>query len=302
MAASGAAGDGPIGDEPIRDVGAPVDARGIRSGKRLNVILDIDETFVQYVNNADWAVVPEAEKAKYQTFVVPGGSRSGLYILRPGLREFFTNLIKICRTINLWTFSDSGYAKTTKKMLESLVPGLKIQYAWSDETQGEAEDEGYGNSKDLKYIWGELGLFAPCDTVLVDDMLSNVNNASNRENAIRIHPFDPLGAKYLGVPGQIRAIKMEGTRLMVGHERREGPKEKAVVDPATKTPVITWGDYIDLSKDDELGRVYAILEGINVSVPGGNIERPRARQMKAGGRKTRRKGRKTRARKTKTRR
>ena len=157
----------------------------------MNVILDIDETFVQYVGHDDWAGMPAAEQSKYETGA-PG--RGGLFILRPGFREFFTFLKDNAKTINLWTWSDIDYAKVVKGLIESTVPGTKISNVWVDDDV-EASIELHGHNKDLNYIWYTKNKFQPCDTILVDDLPANTQNPSNIKNGIQIAPFHPLGEK-----------------------------------------------------------------------------------------------------------
>ena len=157
----------------------------------MNVILDIDETFVQYVGTEDWASLPSSEQAKYET---GGTGSSGLFILRPHFKEFFEFLQQNCKTINLWTWSDIEYAKGVKSLIESKVPGLKISNVWVDDDV-DASIELHGHNKDLNYIWYTKKVFQPCDTILVDDLPKNTQNPSNIKNGIQLTPFHPLGEK-----------------------------------------------------------------------------------------------------------
>ena len=166
----------------------------------MNVILDIDETFVQYVGHEDWATLPPAEQAKYET---GGSGPNGLFILRPKFTEFFQFLTKNCKSISLWTWSDADYAMIVKKMIEQKVPGTKIANVWS-EKDVDASIEMSGKNKDLNYIWYDVGKFQPCDTILVDDLPKNTQNTSNVKNGIQIAPFHPLGEKLRQGPKKIR--------------------------------------------------------------------------------------------------
>ncbi len=182
----------------------------------MNVILDIDETFVQFVGTDDWAALDDAEKAKYET---GGLGKTGLFILRPHFKEFFEFLQEKCKTINLWTWSDVDYANAVKKLIETKVPGVKISNVWYDDDV-DASIEMNGHNKDLNYIWYEKKKFQPCDTILVDDLPANTQNPSNKKNGIQLAPFHPLGEK---------------------------------LEKGQKTPTkIRTGHYTDLSKDDVL--------------------------------------------------
>lgn len=187
----------------------------------MNVILDIDETFVQYVGKDDWAGVPAAEQAKYET---RGESSSGLFILRPKFREFFEFLRDNCKTINLWTWSDKEYAEGVKQMIESEVPGASVSNVWHDDDV-EASIDLNGHNKDLNYIWYTKKKFQPCDTILVDDLHENTQNPSNIKNGIKIPAFHPLGEQKKQSPTKMRT-----------------------------------GVYTDMSKDDTLLKVADIIE------------------------------------------
>lgn len=194
--------------------------------KKLNVILDIDETFVQFVGAQDWVALKKEEQDKYQTFKT---SRGDVFILRPGFDEFFERLFAICKTVNLWTWSDREYAEGLARMIASRNPVWKVANIWADEDV-DASIELHGHNKDLNYIWYRVKApgFQPCNTILVDDLPGNTNNSSNRKNGIQIKPFDVLGEK-LGkkdrAPGKIRS-----------------------------------GHYTDLSKDDTLLKVADVIE------------------------------------------
>lgn len=166
----------------------------------MNVILDIDETFVQYVGPSDWEDLDEKERAKYE---VGGESQSGLFILRPHFKEFFRFLQEKCKTINLWTWSDSEYAAGVKRLIETKVPGVRITNVWYDDDV-DASIELSGHNKDLNYIWYTKKKFQPCDTILVDDLPANTQNPSNIKNGIQLLPFHPLGEKKKKNAGKIR--------------------------------------------------------------------------------------------------
>jgi hypothetical protein len=189
-----------------------------------------------------------------------------LFIIRPKFVEFFTYLRDNCKTVNLWTWSDAEYASGVKKLIESKIPGLKITNVWVDEDVDRSIDL-YGHNKDLNYIWydksgGEKkwnngSVFKPCDTILVDDLRSNTQHASNKQNGIMLAAFHPLGEK---------------------------------LDKKKKTPTkIRTGDYTDLSKDTELLRVMDMLKKVDSNPSFCEIDGELPHPFpKSGGRKTRR--------------
>lgn len=192
----------------------------------MNVILDIDETFVQYVGSEDWNTLSEDEKKKYR---IDGEGSQGLFILRPHFDEFFAYLFKNAKTVNLWTWSDEDYAMGVARLIKSQNPAWKITNVWYDSDVEESINM-YGHNKDLNYIWYTKKTFNPCDTILIDDLPDNTQNPSNKKNGIQILPFHPLG-------------------------------EKLDKENRTRTKIRT-GVYEDMSRDNVLLRVIEILEDV----------------------------------------
>lgn len=224
--------------------------------KKLNVILDIDETFVQYGGIDDWKLLTPEQQAKYEHISV--GSK-GVFIMRPHTHEFFDFLRDNCATINLWTWSDYEYAKGLANSLNTLG-GWNIANIWAD-SDVDASIELHGKNKDLNYIWYTKKKFKPCDTILVDDLKANAINASNVKNAINLKAFEPLGHRL-----PKRDARNSPTRI------REGPS----------------GDF---STDDTLLKVMETIRGV-VNNPDfckeGDMPFPFPNAKVGGKRKTRR--------------
>ena len=170
--------------------------------KRLNVILDIDETFVHYIKKVNWPAVPEDYRSKYEMF-------DDKFVLRPHMDTFMNFLFDNCATVNLWTWSDMEYAEGVAKYLAKRNPRWKIANIWADEDAATAGDL-HGSDKDLNYIWYEKKMFKPCDTILIDDLPKNTINDSNYKNSINIPPFIPEKnpAKFLQDDVLLKVIKM----------------------------------------------------------------------------------------------
>lgn len=198
--------------------------------KRLNIILDIDNTIVEYVHRNGvnalrplWDALPAAEKAKY---TLEGG-----WVLRPGFVEFFNNLHTHFKSVSLYTLSERDYASDMKDVIEARTDCV-IKNAWGSEDNdvgvehvNDDEGEATGDSKDLKYVWDVLDTsFKRCDTVLIDDLRSNSGNGSNYKNGIQISPFSLWNST-----------------------------KRSVVPSA----------YIDLSGDNALDKVFGALKKIN---------------------------------------
>lgn len=170
--------------------------------KKLNVILDIDETFVHFIKKVNWPGVPEEYRTKYEMF----GDK---FVIRPHLDEFMNFLFDNCATVNLWTWSDMEYAEGVAKYLAKRNPRWQIANIWADDDAA-ASSKLHGKDKDLNYIWYEKKLFNPCDTILIDDLPKNTINSSNYRNGINIPAFVPEKdpAKFLEDDVLLKVIKM----------------------------------------------------------------------------------------------
>jgi len=160
-----------------------------------NVVLDIDETLVYFIDKkyraTSWDTLPESEQAKYTIHETKNG---GLFVLRPHLKEFMTYIFKHC-TVGLWTLSDKEYAKGVRDLfLLKDHPERKVSMVLSDE-EAEVVDNDYGHSKDLNYIYDVLELdgCSRCNTFLIDDNPPNSVNKANRQSSITVEPFALFG-------------------------------------------------------------------------------------------------------------
>lgn len=191
----------------------------------MNVILDIDETIVQFGHRDDIAMIPSEHREKY---VLANEAEDGrAFILRPKFVEFFNELASVAKTINLWTLSDKDYANDVKGIIESLTRA-KITNVWADTDNDEA-NEHYSGNKPLPYIWNNKYGMGPKDTILIDDLPQNTQNKWNLFNGFQIKAFAPLGEK----------VKTGKTKERI----REGP-------------------YVNMSRDDVLLQVLEALKKI----------------------------------------
>lgn len=160
---------------------------------KLNVILDIDETFLCFVGKEkledlrwSYSTNKENERTGYEMKV----GKHGAFVMRPHFRKFFEWLFENCN-VALWTWSDIDYANDVADLVTN---GNRNKFAFIfADTQAEASSDEHGNSKDLNYVWyqKEKYCFAECNTVLIDDLPGNSVNSSNKHNSITIAPFYP---------------------------------------------------------------------------------------------------------------
>jgi hypothetical protein len=161
--------------------------RGGGGDKKLNVILDLDETVLYFLKAAKWAEVPEEEKPKYSIH-----GKKDVFVLRPHLREFMNELFANYN-VSIWTWSDAEYAHDVANILSENEPE-KFAYIWSAD-DADASYTMFGRAKDLNYIWYTVKAkgFQPCNTILVDDLDDNVRNRSNVRNSIHVKAFALFG-------------------------------------------------------------------------------------------------------------
>lgn len=188
---------------------------------KLNVILDIDETLVQYLGPKNKITVDEDELSKYDSHTTKSGK---MFLLRPRVQEFLDTLFEKYN-VSLWTFSGKEYAlgvanflvygkdsngvpKYPKRKLKFILSSIddnnnaEISHTGENWAYGNAASEHHGNAKDLNHLWyarDKDGKYIPnpaypnlreCNTVLIDDNPKNVMNPSNHKNAIKIQKFE----------------------------------------------------------------------------------------------------------------
>jgi len=195
--------------------------RVIVGDRKLNVVLDIDNTLVEFIlkNDGKWDGLPEAERSKYKF-------KDG-FVLRPHFHTFFKTLKGLVKSVNLWTWSDVEYGNTVAKMITAET-GCPIQNVWGD-VDAEASGEKTGNGKDLNYLWYTKKIFQPCDTIIVDDLPSNSANPSNYQNGILVKPFALWGRVKKNQPyGPYQDLSEDDTLLKVLEELKKIENDKNV--------------------------------------------------------------------------
>lgn len=170
--------------------------------KRLNIILDIDETLIYFINakvrGHSWDSIASEEQAKY-AYISPGAH---IMIFRPHLKQFLSFLFKNFR-VSLWTMSERDYAHNIANVLLKLLkahPDRKFAHIFSADDDADHDESAHslhGNNKDLNWLWykyaNDYSGYAECNTVLIDDLPANACNTSNRNNAIKVEPFALFG-------------------------------------------------------------------------------------------------------------
>ena len=118
---------------------------------KLNVIFDIDETFVHYMTMERWSLVPAQDKPKYMTVMRPGDP--GGYVIRPFMRDLFEYCRDTDCNICLWTWSDHKYAMDVADILYSLIGIRPYMILSQKHAERSLSISPQGYHKDLNMIW-----------------------------------------------------------------------------------------------------------------------------------------------------
>lgn len=159
---------------------------------KLQLVLDLDETLINFVERPVWQGLAEAEQNKYT--VVEDSIGSGVFVIRPYVQELldfaFTNCI-----VSIWTWASKDYAEEVANILSRGNP-KKFANIWSEKDSNDAFTI-YNRGKDLKHLWFHLsdGTMLPCNTILVDDLSTNTRHVSNKNNAIQVPAFELFSEK-----------------------------------------------------------------------------------------------------------
>lgn len=169
----------------------------MRRKEFLNIILDIDETLIYFIQKKyrahSWDILSADEKSKYDYTEDRHGN---ILVRRPYLKEFFAYLFEHC-SVSLWTLSDQEYADGIASMILKQYFSDK-HYAFTsiycDKTDEESA-EYFGGRKNLKYFYEDVKKphVWPGNTILIDDLPANSVNSQNQRNSITVKPFALFG-------------------------------------------------------------------------------------------------------------
>lgn len=155
---------------------------------KLNLILDIDETLINFVSLSLWDTISNADKAKYKYIV----GNDGVIVARPYVKELLDYAFSTC-DVSIWTWACEKHAHDVLHFIAKNRLS-KIRNIWSANDANTAY-RVYGKGKDLRHLWFSLNIngFMPCNTVLVDDLDDNVSHEANRRNSIQVPAFKLFG-------------------------------------------------------------------------------------------------------------
>jgi len=170
---------------------------------KLCVLLDIDETMLQYV---DYPVGRDYEYFNHITMPVRNPPNPNpIVVFRPYLDVFFKFASQNNIHLGIWTYGSKYHAENTAKRwipfyIESLEvehdikinPPIKFDFVYCDEDYKKWKDyREDGHHKDLRMIYENHPHWTPENTIIIDNSIFNINHIHNASNGILIQPFQP---------------------------------------------------------------------------------------------------------------
>jgi len=156
------------------------------NNKKLNVILDLDSTLINAVENRDKIKVPSDSGLLYKDWI----PFFRIYE-RPYLQEFLDYLFDNFN-VSVFTAADKDYALfIVDKFVLNKNPKRKLDFFFF-RYHVELSNKHYSGVKDLRLIWDLFKIygFYPCNTLIIDDL--NLVEKTNPYNTIPIKAFDVL--------------------------------------------------------------------------------------------------------------
>jgi phosphoglycolate phosphatase-like HAD superfamily hydrolase len=145
------------------------------------VILDIDNTLVHSVSR--W-IVKNEWKDKFEWF----DSGSHIVFLRPGVRDFISNLFDKGYNVGLYTAGSKDYAD---EIVKELFKGRELKFVFTSSDFNIYDKEG--QNKPLKYITDKYSDLGEC--IIIDDA-----NKVKRYNGDRCYQIKLFCVCYYDVP------------------------------------------------------------------------------------------------------
>ena len=160
--------------------------------KKLQLVLDLDETLVNNVQRPVWQGLSELEQNKYNA--VSDSVSDSIFVIRPHVKELLDFAFENC-VVSIWTWAGKDYAHEVAALLTEGVP-QKFANIWSEKDSNDAF-EIFNKGKDLHHLWLHLsdGILLPCNTILVDDLETNTKHVSNKNNSIQVPAFELFDEK-----------------------------------------------------------------------------------------------------------
>ena len=185
---------------------------------KLCVIFDIDETLIHFIDEINYHVW-ENTSAKDKKRLTYKEENRQVYIFRPFLREMFSFFMKNRSTISvgLWTFADAKYAAKVGEEIVKFcnLPKDFFLFIYS------IDDISGPYPKDLRHVYSNFPECNKSNTLLVDNLASNINHKINKNNGIVIPAFAPYGFNPTPDPSLNGADEIRNTATSLEHKKAQ---------------------------------------------------------------------------------
>lgn len=166
----------------------------------LCVVFDIDETLIHFISQENydvWKNTTDKNKRGYN--YVEEKSDREVCIFRPLIKDLFTFFMKNREKISvgLWTYGSQSYAKDISNRITKMcgLPNDFFLFIFSVE-----DIANHSIPKDLRYVFKKFTYCNVSNTMLVDDLYTNVMHNINIQNSIILTPFAPYGREDIRRP------------------------------------------------------------------------------------------------------
>lgn len=180
----------------------------------LCVVFDIDETLIHNMGpniiEDYWEKLTEDQKASFDYIVEETKNGKLMQLIRPNIKQLFKYFVDNYPEIRvgLYTYSEQEYAIDIGNKLTKYLGLPKNFFLF---TYGEEQIVDYGEDypKNLRLIYENFPQFNESNTILVDDLPSNIYHIHNIEQSILIQPFNPFGTFVFGTKNKAHTSKRQ---------------------------------------------------------------------------------------------
>jgi hypothetical protein len=163
--------------------------------KKMLVVFDIDFTLLEYICPVNYetirnqAILESFSKDTYEIVEEENGKKSCI-IFRPFLKDVLEMIQNDPFFVPaIWTYGSQGYSQFIGNIVTKKF-GLAKNFFHFIYHNGSIEDPRF--PKSLHQIYRTFPEFNEFNTILIDDLHSNVRHKHNNKNSIHISPFTPF--------------------------------------------------------------------------------------------------------------
>jgi len=209
---------------------------------KLCILLDIDETMLQYVDQPigrdyDWFNNVTIQLRET-------GVANPKVVFRPYLDLFFKYAVKNGIHLGIWTYGSRTHAELTAKQWipffidniekqsgTKISPALTFDFVYCDDDYSKwKEKTGESHDKDLRMIYQNHKHWTPENTLIIDNSIFNVSHIHNAKNGILIQPFQPSARDFHSYEDAKSDAVFLDDIIPICHKLLERPSDKSISD------------------------------------------------------------------------